>query len=90
MKPFLWTDSHGRAWHLYDFRTLERKRRGVPIGDARAEGRAFVPVEGGPVLVYSFGPVSYRQPLIDKLIEDQLRFAKPFGAPAGQRMDRSP
>jgi hypothetical protein len=67
---------------------VERRRRAVPIGDWRSEARAFVPVNrDGPVLVYSFGPVGYRDDLRPKFLEDQLRFAKPLRATAGERMD---
>ena len=88
MKPFPWTDSRGREWHLYDWRSVEGRKRGLPMGDWRAEARAFVPANGGLVLMYHFGPVSYHEPLTDRLIEDQLRFAKPVGSSAGERMSR--
>jgi len=88
MKLFEWIDHRGRAWHVYDWRTVEGLRRRVPICDPRSEARAFVPVDGGPILVYAFGLVAYREPLASKILEDQLRFAKPLGASAGQRMER--
>jgi hypothetical protein len=86
MKPFLWTDSHGRAWHVYDFRTIQGKRRGVPIGDWRAESRAYVAANGEQVLVANFGPVASHEPEA-RFLEDYLRWAKPIGAKAGERMD---
>ena len=85
MKPFQWIDHRGRAWHIYDWRTVQGRRRRVPISDPCSEARAFVPVDGGPVLVYTFGLVAYREPLAGKILEDQLRFAKPLGASAVQR-----
>jgi hypothetical protein len=89
MKPYPWTDAQGRTWHLYDWRTVEGKKRGLPMGDRRAEARAFVPADGGAVLVYHFGLVSYHEPLTDTLIEGQVRFAKALGASAGDRMSRT-
>jgi hypothetical protein len=84
----LFTDAVGRCWHVYDFRSVDRRRRAVPIGDWRSEARAFVPVVGdGPVLVYAFGPVAYRDELQAKFLNDQLRFAKPLGASAASRMN---
>jgi len=56
------------------------------INDHRAERRAFVPVAGGTVLIYEFLPVSYHSTQ-QKLIQDQLRIAKPIDATAGERMD---
>jgi hypothetical protein len=59
-------------WHVCDFRSVDRKRRAVPIGDWRGEARTFAPVNGADeVLVYSFGPV----------------VANPLGASARTRMD---
>jgi hypothetical protein len=87
MEPHLFTDATGRRWHVYDFRSVERRRRRVPIGDWRSEARAFVPAgSDGPVLVYSFGPVAYRDDLRPRFLEDQLSFAKPLGASAADRM----
>jgi hypothetical protein len=89
VQPFLWTDARGRAWHVYDFRTVQGKRRGVPIGDWRAEGRAYVPATGGQILVANFGPVAYHDPE-PRFLEDYLRWAKPLGASAGDRMNGGP
>lgn len=84
MEPWPYTDALGRAWHVYDFRSVERRRREVPIGDWRSEARAFVPVKrDGPVLVHSLGPVAYRDDLRAKFLADQLRFAKPIYGSAG-------
>jgi len=87
--PFEWVDHHGQTWLVYDWRTVQGRRRRVPISDPRSEARAFVPVNGGPVLIYTFGMAAYREPLAGKILEDQLRFAKRLGASAGQRMDRN-
>ena len=86
MEPFAFTDSTGHAWHVYDFRVIDQRKQAVPINDLRAEKRAFVPASGGTVLIYDFGPVSYHstQP---KLVEDQLRVAKPIDATAGERLN---
>jgi len=91
MDPWPYTDALGQAWYVYDFRSVERRRRAVAIGDWRSEARAFVPVNrDGPVLVYAFGPVAYRDDLRPKFLEDQLRYAKPLSATAAQRMDAQP
>jgi len=58
----------------------------VPIGDHRAEGRSFVPMVGLCCLSARSHVISGS--LIDKLIADQLRFAKPLDASAGQRLQR--
>ena len=87
MKPFPFRDSTGRAWHLYDFRTIDGRRSPVPINDPRAEARAFIPVGGGMVLIANFGLVSQRS-TDPKLVEGQLHFAKPLFANAVQRVMR--
>lgn len=87
MEPYPFTDANGRAWHVYDFRLVEGRKRAVPIGDRRSEARAFVAADGnGPVLVYSFGPVAYRDDLRPTLLENELRFAKPLHATTAERM----
>jgi hypothetical protein len=86
MDPYPFTDSGGRAWHLYDFRVLDQRKRALPINDLRAEKRAFVPATGGTVLIYEFGPVSYHA-TETKLVEGQLRVAKPIDATAGERLN---
>lgn len=87
MKAYQWIDHSGRAWQVYDWRTVQGQPRQLPISDPRSETRAFVPVDGGPVLIYTFGLVGYREPLAGKILQDQLRFAKPLGASAGQRAE---
>jgi hypothetical protein len=87
VQPFAFTDRAGRVWHVYDFRILQGRRRAVPIGDWRAEARAFVAVDDGTVLVKAFGPVSYRE-TEGRFLEGQLRFARPLDALAGERIDR--
>jgi len=86
MDPFRFTDAIGRTWHVYDFHIVRGRKRALPINDERAERRAFVPVAGGTVLIYEFLPVSYHSTQ-QKLIQDQLRIAKPIDATAGERMD---
>lgn len=89
MEPFPFTDSSGRAWHVYDFRVIDQRKRAVPINDLRAEKRAFVPAvpaAGVDVLIYEFGPVSYHS-TEPKLVNDQLRVAKPIDATAGERLN---
>jgi len=91
MEPYPFTDAAGRAWHIFDYRVInagaQAKKRAVPIGHWSAEARAFVPASGeGVILVYPFGPVAYRDDLRPRFLEDQLRFAKPLNATAGERM----
>jgi hypothetical protein len=86
MVPFPFTDSVGRVWNVYYYRVVRDRRRALPINDQRAERRAFVPVAGGTVLIYEFLPVSYHS-TEPKLVQDQLRNAKPIDATAGERMD---
>jgi hypothetical protein len=71
---------------VIDYRVEGRRKKRVEIGDARAEGRAFVP-DGwrGEVMVYPFGYVSYRT-TEPRILADQLRFAKPAQTSAGERM----
>jgi hypothetical protein len=82
MEPFRFADSSGKQWYIYDFRLVQGRRRAVPVADSRAEARAFVPSEGGSVLVYKFGLVSYHT-TERKLVEDHLRYAKPLDASDG-------
>lgn len=92
MEPYPFTDVAGRSWHVFDYRVIgngpDAKKRALPIGDWRAEARAFVPVNrDGPVLVYTFGPVAYRDsPPQAKMLENELQFAKPLDATAASRM----
>ncbi len=44
----IYTDTDGQTWTVIDYRLENRKKKRVPLGDRRAEGRAFVP-DGGPV-----------------------------------------
>jgi hypothetical protein len=83
-------DADGRAWTVIDYRVDGRKKKRVPIGDARAGGRAFVP-DGwsGEVMLYAFGAVAYHT-TEPRILADQLRFAKPAGANALERMQRQP
>jgi hypothetical protein len=85
---FPFTDGQGRSWLVYDFKTVERRRRGVPVGHWSAEARAFVPVDQqGPVLIYTFGAVAYHEfPPRAKMLENELRFARPLNATAADRM----
>jgi len=84
--PYPFTDAAGRPWHGCDFPVVEQRKPGLLINDLRAEKRAFVPATGGTVLIYEFSPVSYHS-TAKKLIEDQLRFAKPIDATAGERLN---
>jgi hypothetical protein len=81
--PHLFVDTDGRRWTVYDFHVVRDRRRRVPIGDYRAEGRAFVP-DGwtGDVLIYRFGAMVYRT-TEPKILAGQLSYAKPLqpGAP---------
>ena len=85
--PFRYVDASGRAWDVYDFKTVAGRKKRVPINRWDAEARAFVGVNSGVVLAYRFGYIAYRctEP---KLLEDQLRFAKPLNATAAERMDK--
>jgi hypothetical protein len=82
--PF--ADAAGRAWTVIDYRVDGRKKKRVPLGDRRADGRAFVP-DGwtGPVMLRSFGLWDYHT-TEPKILEGQLHFAKPVGANALERM----
>jgi len=81
--PHPFVDGEGRRWNVFDFHVVRDRRRRVPIGDHRGEGRAFVP-DGweGPVMLYRYGAMVYRS-TEPKILADQLRFAKPLppGAP---------
>jgi len=86
MEPNPYTDAKGRAWHVYDFCVVRDRKRALPINDRRAEKRAFVPVGGGTVMIYEFGFTSYHT-MEAKLVENQLRTAKPIDATAGERLN---
>jgi hypothetical protein len=83
--PFRYVDDAGRAWDVYDFKTVQGRKRRVPLNHSDAEARAFVAVDDGTVLVYRFGCIAYRctEP---KLVEGQLHFAKPLHANAAERV----
>lgn len=88
MKELPFTDSLGRAWTVIDYRVDGRTKKRVPIGDARADGRAFVPHGwDGPVMLRSFGLVEYRT-TEPKILQGQLDHAKPSTANALERMAR--
>lgn len=84
MEPYPFTDSAGRAWHVYDYHIVRDRKRALPINDPKAERRAFVSVGGGTVLIYEFARVAYHT-MEPKLVEYQLDAAKPLGATAGER-----
>jgi hypothetical protein len=86
MDPWPYTDALGRAWHVYDFKVVQGRKRAVPINSWSAEGRAFVAIDTGAVMIYNFGLVAYHvtEP---KILADQLRVAKPPRASAAERMD---
>lgn len=86
MTPFVFADSAGAAWEVIDFVTVNGRKKRVPTGDHNADGRAFVPQgREAPVMVYRFGHVAYRT-TEPKILEGQLRYAKPSTATPGQRM----
>jgi hypothetical protein len=87
MQPaYRFVDDEGREFDLYDFSTgPDRRRRRVALNDRSAEARAFVPLDGGPVLIATFGPTGYHT-TDRKLVLDQLQFAKPLNANAAERM----
>jgi hypothetical protein len=86
MEPHPYTDTKGRAWHVYDFWVVRDRKRALPINDPRAEKRAFVPVGGGTVMIFEFGRISYHT-MEPKLVEYQLTAAKPIDATAGERLN---
>ncbi len=94
MEPHIFTDVAGRAWEVIDYRIEPRPgqrpvKRRVPLGDWKAEGRAFVPVgREGPVLLHHFGYTAYREPT-PKTLNSQLDSAKPATATPAERMQRN-
>jgi len=87
MDPYPFTDSSGRARHVYDYWVAHDCKCALPINDHRAKRRAFVRVAGdGPVMVYEFGRIADHT-IQPKLVEFQLAAAKPLGATAGERLD---
>jgi hypothetical protein len=86
MKPHPFTDASGRDWGVFDFIEVgvgrDRQRKAVPVGDGRAEARAFVPMRWiGPVMIYMFGPVAFHG-ATPRTFESQLHYARPLGVPA--------
>jgi hypothetical protein len=57
--PLLFTDPTGRAWHVYDFKDAEARRRAVPLNSWTADARAFVAIDDGDVMIYRYGYVAY-------------------------------
>jgi hypothetical protein len=89
MQPgYRFVDDAGKEYDVFDFKTgAGHRRRRVPLNHWSAEARAFVPVDGGPVLIASFVPFGHHT-TERKLMLDQLRFAKPLHANAAERMTR--
>ena len=85
MEPFPFTDASGRAWHVYDFKIVEGRKRAVPINRWDAEACAFIAVDTGEVRIYK-GCFSYHSTEA-KILANELPFAKPLGATAAQRLD---
>ena len=83
--PFRYVDASGRAWDVYDFKTVAGRKRRVPINRWDAEARAFVAVGTGEVRIYR-GYWSYHS-IEPKILANELHFAKPLGASARQRLD---
>jgi hypothetical protein len=88
MAPIRFTDSQGRLWRVYDFRTVDGHKHALPINDPLSEARAFVSPDRATILVYAFGAVAFRE-TEPRSLEDQLHFAKPLFESAAQRMTRS-
>ena len=84
MKPFPFTDTRGRAWHVYDFKVVAGRKRAVPINAWDAEARAFVAVDTGEVRIYK-GYFSYHS-TEPRILANEFRFAKPLSASAAERM----
>jgi hypothetical protein len=76
------TDALGRSWIVLDFRVVDGAKRRLPLGDFRAEGRAFQP-DGweGPVMLHKFGYTPYRDTMRKTLL-GQLDIAKAATGPA--------
>jgi hypothetical protein len=81
-------DSADREWKIVDYRVVDFKKKRVPLGDWRAEGRAFVPIDrDGPVMIHNFGYTPYRD-TDNRTLQRQLDVAKPSTASAAERMQR--
>lgn len=88
----IWTDADGLAWEIIDWHRpgLEGKRKRLPLGSHKAEGRAFVPHErDGTIVIFEFGRIAYRDTK-DRTLATQLKGAKPATARAVDRMQRNP
>ena len=87
MEPFVFTDSSGRQWEVIDYRTVQGRKKRVPLNSWRAEARAFVALDTGEVRVYS--SLWYYHSTESKLLANELRFSKPVRVTAAERMNRS-
>jgi hypothetical protein len=84
----IWTDAHGDAWEILDYRFEKGKRRRVALSNWEAEGRAFVPhARDGTIMLFEFGRIAYRD-TADRTLAQQLAHALPVGASAAERMQR--
>lgn len=86
----IWTDEQGRAWGIIDCwrPDFDGPRKRLPLRSWKAEFRAFVPQgHESPVMIFAFGRIAYRE-TTDRILRDQLRFAKPSTANTRDRMDR--
>lgn len=81
MHKHLFTDRLGTVWAFRDYRVTDAGPEPVLLGDAAGEYRAFIDEQGGQILVYRFGEVSYRA-TAPNVLEAQLLFAKPAGRDA--------
>ena len=92
-REIAFTDRLGRAWTVVEFRLVngQRKRvpfRDIPMGDALAEGRAFIPAGWqGDVLIYRFSLVVHRG-ISQRTLQSQLDDAHRVGATPAERMER--
>lgn len=83
------TDHAGLVWEVMDYTGSHPHRKRVSLGNWKADGRAFVPVDReGPVLLYAFGLIAHRDAEERNLMQ-QLSFAKPATATQGERMQRN-
>jgi hypothetical protein len=82
-----WVDAAGLEWQIIDWRmeALREVRTRVPLGDPSADGRLFVPQgRDGPPRLYLFNRSSYHD-TADRVLRDQLRFARPFSGELPRR-----
>jgi hypothetical protein len=88
MKPgHSFTDHTGRVWQVFDFSIVDKERKRRPLGDEKAEARAFV--AGADVMVYRFGLIAYRD-TTPRNLEQQLAAAKPWAALRGTSLNERP